>query len=51
MRLTLANHPISDIQFGDATRLDETVLRVTLDELKQHLLEDQRLQRIEVEIV
>ena len=28
MQLTLADHPITDLQFGSPTRLDETVLTV-----------------------
>ena len=40
MQLTLADHPITDLQFGSPTRLDETVLTVDPAVLRSLLLED-----------
>src|SRR5262245_37827031 len=51
MRLTLAYHTISDVQYGDTTRLDGTTLRVDQEALRQYLLEDQRLASIDMHIV
>lgn len=51
MRLTLARHPITDILTGDSTRLDGTVLTVDIDELRSMLLEDIRLESVDIEIV
>jgi glycine reductase len=51
MRLTLAYHTISDVQYGDTTRLDGTTLRLDREALCQHLLEDRRLTRVDVHIV
>lgn len=51
MELTLAIHRVRDLQFGGSTRLDGAAQLVNREELKQHLLEDRRLQSVEVEIV
>ena len=48
MRLTLAIYPVHTITMGDATRLDGTSLRVDGDELKQLILEDSRLQGVDL---
>ena len=50
MRLTLAKHPITDIRFGDATRLDGATLIVDQEEMRQHLLDDRRIQSVDIEI-
>ena len=51
MVLTLAYHPISNVQFGATTRLEDTTLHVDQEALRQHLLEDRRLANVEVHIV
>ena len=51
MRLTLANHPISEISFGAATCLDGSTLRVKQDELRQMVLQDSRIESVEFEVV
>src|SRR5436309_399912 len=51
MRLTLAYHAITDIRFGATTQLQGTVLEVSEAALRQHLLEDRRLQRVDLAIV
>lgn len=51
MKLTLANHPVTDLRAGDATRLDGTELTVNLNELRRLLLEDTRLESVDIEIV
>ena len=51
MQLTLARHPITDIQFGKRTRLDETVLIVGSDELRRLVLEDNAVVSVDFEIV
>ena len=51
MRLTLAIHPISEMISGDSTYLDGTRLQINVEELGRHLLEDRRLQSVDLEIV
>jgi glycine reductase complex component B subunit alpha and beta len=51
MRLTLAYHPVTDVSFGATTQLQGTVLEVSEAELRQHLLEDRRLQGVDLAIV
>src|SRR5262245_30333831 len=51
MRLTLAYHPVTDMRFGASTQLQGTVLEVSEAALRQHLLEDHRLQRVDFAIV
>src|SRR6266545_4872713 len=51
MHLTLAYHTISDVQYGDTTRLDGTTLCVNQEALRQQLLEDRRLASVDVHIV
>jgi glycine reductase len=51
MRLTLAYHTISDVQYGDTTRLNGTILRIDQEALGRYLLEDPRLIRVDVHIV
>jgi sarcosine reductase len=51
MQLTLARHPITDLQFGTRTRLDETTLIVESDELRRLVLEDNAIVSVDFEIV
>jgi hypothetical protein len=51
MRLTLAYHTISDLQFGDTTRLDGTTLLLEREALHHYLLEDRRLTGVDLHIV
>lgn len=51
MRLTLARHRITDIRFGNATRLDGTLLQVDPDELSRLLLADRRLKSVDLDRV
>lgn len=51
MQLTLAYHPISDMQFSESTRLDGTTLHIDPEALRQYLSEDRRLTGIEVHLV
>src|SRR5919109_5595531 len=51
MRLTLAYHPITDIRFGATTQVQGTVLEVAEAALRQSLLEDRRLERVDLAIV
>ncbi len=51
MQLTLAYHPISDVQFSESTRLDGSTLHIDPEALRQYLLEDRRLTGIEAHLV
>ena len=51
MQLTLANHPVTDLQFGTPARLDGTVLTVDTDILRRVVLEDKAFTAVEFEIV
>ena len=51
MALTLALHPVEAMVPGVETALDGTTLRVNLDELRRHLLEDRRLEAVDLEMV
>ena len=51
MQLTLANHPVTDIEFGAPARLDGTVLTVDSDELRRIVLEDAAIASVDFEIV
>jgi glycine reductase complex component B subunit alpha and beta len=51
MRLTLAYHTVSDVRFGGTTQLDGTTLLVDQEALRQHLLADRRLERVEFHVV
>ena len=50
MQLTLANHPITDLQFGAPGRLDGTVLIVDADSLRRVILEDRAFVGVHFEI-
>jgi len=51
MQLTLARHPITEIQFGAQTRLDRTTLVVDPTELRRLVREDEAVENIDFEIV
>ena len=51
MRLTLAIHDIGSITLGAVTRLEGNKLEVDPVELRQLLLEDSRLQSVDIETV
>jgi len=51
MQLTLAHHPVTDIQFGTETRLDGTTLIVDPAELRRQVLEDEAIESVDFEIV
>lgn len=50
MRLTLAIHPITEIRFGDTSRLDGTRLQIDQEGLRGLLLEDRRLQSVDLAV-
>ena len=50
MELTLALHQITDLRFGDSTYLDGSTLVVDRESLTNHLLEDPRLQSVDMDI-
>src|SRR6266849_401083 len=51
MELTLAYHPITEIQFGSQTRLDRTVLVIDPEALRGPVLEDKSITSADFEIV
>ena len=51
MRLTLARHPITEIHLEGPTRLEGTSLFVDVDELRQALLSDDRLDSVDIDVV
>ncbi|MGE3541257.1 MAG: glycine/sarcosine/betaine reductase component B subunit [Candidatus Tectimicrobiota bacterium] len=51
MRLTLAYHPVTNILFSTTTRLQGTILEVSQEALRQHLLADRRLHSVELALV
>ena len=51
MRLTLADHPVTEIRFGSQTRLDGAVLLVDPEELRRLVLEDESVASVHFEIV
>ena len=50
MPLTLAVHKTTSMLAGDRTELAGTELRVDIDELRRYLLEDSRLEEVDLEI-
>jgi len=50
MRLELGKIKIKDVQFGKATKVDGGVLYVNKDEVVSHVLEDDRIKSVEVEL-
>lgn len=51
MRLEMGSFPVTQILFGQETRLDGDVLSVDKHELRQLVLEDPRISQVEIEIV
>jgi hypothetical protein len=51
MSLTLSIHPVTDLGFADATKLDGSALKIDREALRLHLLEDRRLDDVGLEIV
>lgn len=51
MNLDLACHTVTNIAFGDSTRLEDSSLIVAKDELRTLLLEDNTLESVDLEIV
>lgn len=51
MRLILAFHPVTEISFGPATRLDKSVLIIEESELRQLVLQDSRIESVDFAIV
>ena len=51
MALALALHPVKDMVVGVETALDGTTLQVGLEELRRHVLEDRRLESVDLEVV
>ena len=51
VNLDLAIHPITEIAFGASTELDGARLVVDRDELSGHILEDARLESVDIETV
>jgi glycine reductase len=51
MQLTLANHPVTEIQFGAPARLVEAILVVDPAPLRQLVLQDESLTGVDFEIV
>ena len=51
MSLTLAKHPVDGLTAAGSTGLHGSSLHVNLDELRLHLLEDRRLESVDLEIV
>ena len=51
MRLTLAVHTVSGINFGATTCLDKYTLVIDKNELRQIVLQDSRIESVEFEIV
>ncbi len=50
MELEIINHDIEDMVFGDSTVLSGKLLTINHDELKEHLMEDRRIQDIDIQI-
>ena len=50
MELEIINHDIESMVFGDTTGLSGKELTINHDELKTHLLEDRRIQDIDIQI-
>jgi glycine reductase complex component B subunit alpha and beta len=50
MQLTLAQHSITQIQFGGQTRLDRSTLVIDPEELRQVVLEDDAIENVDFEI-
>jgi glycine reductase complex component B subunit alpha and beta len=51
MRLTLDVHPVSQVRLGGITRLSGDVLTIDAAELRDTLLQDNRLEKVDFEVV
>jgi glycine reductase len=51
LELTLALHPVRELSFGVATRLEGFALTIDKDELRRLVLQDARVQAVDFEIV
>ena len=51
MPLTLANHPVTKIDFGTPTRLDGTVLVIDREELRRLVLDDRSFTGVDFQII
>ena len=51
LRLSLSIHPVTEMEFGASTRLQDTVLQINESELRQHILEDHRLESVDLAVV
>src|SRR5436190_14968569 len=51
MRLTLDVHPVLQVRLGDATRLGGDVLTIDAAELRDTLLQDDRIEKVDIEVV
>jgi glycine reductase len=51
LELTLALHPVRELSFGVATRLEGFALTIDKDELRRLVLQDSRVQAVDFEIV
>ncbi|MFQ5849986.1 MAG: glycine/sarcosine/betaine reductase component B subunit [Candidatus Binatia bacterium] len=51
MRLTLARHPVTEIRFGESTRLEGTSLLVDPEELRRLILGGECLQSVDLDTV
>ena len=51
MRLQLARHPITELRWGDFTRLDGTTLEIDQDELRGIIQGDQRIESVDLQLV
>jgi glycine reductase complex component B subunit alpha and beta len=50
MQLTLAHHPVTDLQFGAPARLDGTVLVIDSTDLRRLVLQDQAIVSVDFDI-
>jgi len=51
MALTWATHPVAEIRFGDALRLEGSVLVVNAEEIRRLVLEDSAFESVDFQIV
>ena len=51
MRLSLSIHPVTEMAFGASTRLQGSLLQINEAELTRYILEDQRLQSVDLAVV
>jgi sarcosine reductase len=51
MQLSLAHHPITDLQFGEPARLEGTVLVIDPAELRRVVIEDESIVNVDFDIV